>query len=373
MTNNALTQFPSALSENVDQKKVNQMIQEANYDATNRFFEYFDPQKSDETTFKTATEAMNSVLIDRVKSDAWIEALCGQEVKSNQRGYLKLHLEHLLALPNIPAPKSLQVMPRIKDICIAAVLGVLLGNVFGNLVGSINEYFDAFSMLLGGYVFDTVGAALGVYAVIMIVKNEWLRKWALAIIGGMASADTAIQFTAIGRFFPFFSFSSYVWRMIFYAIAVIIICVARRTIKHDFPDYRREIELINEQWLHHAAILILVLTFKIKGLEESPYIPHHEDTSTLQKTVSIVQKLQQSQPENVPVVIRELVQMFEAAGLAIQPANEQLYQVLDWDETLKENYDIIGIPRQGSRVKIVMLPITRNGKIEKKGELLLLK
>jgi hypothetical protein len=153
---------------------------------------------------------------------------------------------------------------------------------------------------------------------------------------------------------------------------MLVTCGTCRAVKRDVPNYRREIELINEQWLHHATVTTLVLTFKIKGLNDNPYIPCREDTSALQNVVQITQKLQQSPPEDVSIVITELVQELETYGFTVQPVKEKLHQVIAWDESLREQYKIIGIPYQGRQVKVLMLPIIRDGKIEKKGTLCLL-
>jgi hypothetical protein len=373
MTINVLTQFPDELSKNVDQTKINQLLQEANYEATNCFFEHFDPQKSDVTSLQNATETMGLVLTDRVTSDVWIEALCGQDIAGNQRGALRLYLKSILTAPTVPSPAHLQAMPQTKALCIAAALGALLGVLFGELVGGINEGFEPLIRTIVDCALGIIGAALGVYVTVAIVKNEKLQKWALPVIGGFAALDTLLQTLPVKRFIPFLSFKSYVTRMMLYGVLGLVAFVACRAIKRDFPNYRREIELVNEQWLHHAKTITLVLLQKLKEPDEVSSAPHNEDTSVLQKIIRTVQKLQQSQPEDVPIVITELVQDLEAAGLTVQPTDEQLYQELDWDESLREQYTVIGIPRQGRRVKVVTLPIIRGGKVEKKGELRLLK
>jgi hypothetical protein len=373
MTTDVLTRFPDELFENTDQAKVKQLIQEANYEATNRFFEQFNPQKSDATSIKNATETMGLVLTDRVTSDTWLEALCGQDVAGNQFGALRLHLKNVLMAPTVPSPAHLQAMPQTKVLCISAVLGVLLGTVLSNLVGGISEGFNLFSLILGSYVFDTAGAALGVYAVIQFVNSEWLRKWSLPVIGSIATIDTALQVTIAGRFLPFLSLNNYLLRMLLYVIAAVIAYVSHHTIKRDFPDYRREVELINEQWLHHAKTITLVLLRKLKESDEVSSTPQNKDTSVLRKITRIVQKLQQSQPDDLRIGLTEIEQELATAGFVVQSTDEQLYQELDWDETLHEQYTVMGIPHQGRRVRVITLPIVRDGKLEKKGELLLLK
>jgi hypothetical protein len=291
----------------------------------------------------------------------------------SRRGFLKLHLESLLTPPVIPSPAHLQTIPQTKSLCISAALGALLGILFGELVGGISNGFEPLLRTVIDCTLSIAGAALGVCTAVTIARNKTMQTRLMAVVGGAAVVDTALQLSPAKRFLPFLSFGGYIKRMFLYGVLMLITFGTYRAVKHDVPNYRREIELINEQWLRHAAVTILILAFKVKGLESNPYIPRREDTSVLQKVVRIAQKLQQSPPEDLPIVIMELIQELEAYGFTVQSDAEQLYQEMDWDESLREHYTVIGIPRQGRRVHVLTLPIIRDGKVEKKGELYLLK
>lgn len=367
------SKLPGTWFSEIDRKEIKRLIEHAKTEATETFFERLGPRETPSPAdIEVATNALGNVLKERAESLDWIDSLCGADTPLLQREYLKAHLKELLLAPEIPDPTKIRMEVRTSVLCAASAVGAVLGFLGGGWAAQRLLNVPTESGLLFG---TPIGAALGIAVVMGIANNETLRNRLLLGLGIAGGLDVALQIFKGFIPWPTGGKVSFIKRLALYALLAVVVFISRREKNCDKKHYRQQIEAILENWLHCALTIIAVLTFKIRAIEESPFIPRAEDSRTLMNVVSVTKKLRAASGENLPLVIDELVQELETRGFEITAKKstdenvpgESSSRPLRWDESLKERYTPIGILRPGDALEIVEEPILLDGLVEKPG------
>ncbi|MDR2345690.1 MAG: hypothetical protein LBE18_06455 [Planctomycetaceae bacterium] len=382
--------FPSDLFSESQEQIFKKLIKDTVIETSDIFFSKLTSKSPLPSEIKIASDALKNKLTDTIESNYWIETICGEESTSDQRGYLRYHLRRLIPQVVIPDLSHTQSEVRLSVLMVVTAVSTALGLCLGNVVSQLGLGLglDIVTQEVGLMFGAIIGAVIGVFFVMYVAANEKLRNGFLLGLGLVAGTDLTIYLVRNMSIILRGSVLSIIKRFVFYGGLAIITLISKRRIVFNRNNYRKEIEIIIEQWLHAVLMIFTVLTYKINTLEQNPFNRYAQDKDRLNTIVSIVRRLEKaafdvnsdsdSDLSESKIIIKELVQELESCGFSISEEtdssnlcndNSELTPeaILIWDEFQNKFFDSIGIIRNGDHYQVVEEPIIRNEIVERKG------
>jgi hypothetical protein len=367
--------LPSGWFSFIPQQSVNKLVKNAVEEVSDIFFDRlvsknsYSSKQPSSAEIQVASDAVREKLAEIIESNYWIEAICGEETTSEQRGYLRLHLRKLVVPLSIPELSHVQTEVRPTVLATVTSITTALGFIVGGWISGLTGVVGEVGLVLG----SVAGAVVGSCGVMYLAGNEKLRSRLLLGLGITAGIDAAVFWLRGKTYVLRGSFLSIFKRFCFYGGLAVIAFVSKREKIFKCDNYRKEFEIMVEQWLHSVIVVFVVLTYKINSLEQNPFNRYAEDKNKLNAVVSIVKRLKNTLPNDSEIVITELVQELESGGFNIEGEADNIFcndssnQNLIWNESQNKLYTPIGILRNGDNFQIVEEPIIRDEIVERKG------
>jgi hypothetical protein len=276
---------------------------------------------------------------------------------------LAVHLSNILPPVKIPVFEPGAISPRAWAMAFLAALGALAGGLIGNGLFSLMGQ-PAYTGFFPG---ACLGAAICAYLATTLARNNHIRRWLLALVGGLAVLDLTIT-TLKSVLLPSFLRGSNMAfkRRIVYILAFLALLVMKPQTRLDREKWRKLLESAALVWLESAVATAAVLMFRLR----QPSTPQSWPSDTrLTAEISVLVKRLMADPrlsDSLPLA--ELAQKLINAGYELTPEPRQVApKVLVWRADMSDSFHTFGLVKEGQSVTVEEEPILRDGLVFKKG------
>ena len=324
---------------------------------------------------------MEDYLVRKLFQDKWKKKIIPKEYSADiSLDYIKMEL-FLWRKSNplsIPLPEYKAELNGLK-LAVSAVIGGALAIIFFFIISLVVNIFSLSLLsdrlyLVLFTVIVPISCGLSVWFVWSCAHSGTIRKAVMSFLGLSAFFEVILLVNRVKGLFSFFragkgGFFSFI-RIPFYLIVLLVLRFTVKKPVYDNPEYRTLVMAILDLWIEIVLKESRLILMEHTSTNDFP----ERQKIEIEKLLSYIYKLYNSNKENLPLVASEIISFVKTQGfegLKDQPVfmsnNISSSKLLIWEGEMEQKYDSIGIVEAGDTICVESLPIIKDSVIIRRG------
>ncbi|MDR2338525.1 MAG: hypothetical protein LBF40_00045 [Deltaproteobacteria bacterium] len=315
-----------------------------------------------------AADAARRSLRDSLGGDALYEALGEGGLAKGERALATAHLRELMPAYRLPQPPPPVTEARIFTVALLGALGAFFGDLSGAALAGFLGQPQSAGALLGA----VLGAFLPVALSVWLAQHRRLRVALMAALGAAAVVDAAIGVIRVGTLSGILGGGGggRLKRLFLYLAAFLILLLAKGKESFDSKAWEATVRESLKAYLSSAIPMLTVLLYRMGSMGAAD---SGDAMGLLAETVALVKRLLAKggeAGEGEGYLLSDLRRKLSLAGFEMGddsgPAGAG--KALVWSESMKSSYDTFGHVRPGESVTVEEEPVTKDGRVLRKGQ-----